>query len=136
MSSSRLPTKPSGEPYTFMIVDDSEPMVINLKRIITSFGGEVVQVAKDGAQALTFYKALAIKPDIVTMDLTMPGTDGLTAISNIMKENPAQKIVVVSSEGSRDKVKAAIMKGAKHFIVKPFMRDDVADAFSGVLGLG
>lgn len=129
----QLPEKEDKSKYTFMIVDDSEFMVNNLKRIITSFGGEVVMTAANGAAAVLKYQALPVKPDLITMDLTMPNMGGSSAIAMIMKDNPHQRIVVVSALGHKEAIQDAIMKGAKHFIVKPFQRDNVYKIFRAVL---
>ena len=67
-----LPKKEGGQPYTFMIVDDSEFMITDLKRIIAGFEAEVMETAMDGAIAVQKYESLAAKPDVITMDLTMP----------------------------------------------------------------
>lgn len=130
-----LPKKEGSKPYTFMIVDDSDFMVNNLKRIILSFEGNVVETASDGLDAVTKYKALAEKPDLVTMDITMPNMGGLDAIKLIMKENKVQKVVVVSALGQKEVVQQAIVLGAKHFVVKPFQRDDVYRVVRSVLGI-
>ncbi len=130
-----LPHKDDGKPYAFMVVDDSEFMINNLKRIILSFEGEIMDTAMDGATAVVRYKNLPAKPDVITMDLTMPKMGGMEAIKMIMAENPAQKIVVVSALGHKEAVRDAIMLGAKHFIVKPFNRDDVYRVLRAVLGL-
>lgn len=131
-----LPRKVDGSPYTFMVVDDSEFMVTNLTRIIASFEAEVVGTAGDGAEAVTLYCGLAAKPDLITMDLTMPRVGGLDAIRLIQKEQPQQKIVVVSALGQKEIVQQAMLLGARHFVVKPFQRDDVYRVFRTVLTRG
>lgn len=130
-----LPKKDDGTSYKFMIVDDSEFMINNLKRIILGFEGEVLDTAMDGASAVVHYKNLPVKPDLITMDLTMPKMSGMEAIKMIMADTPGQKVVVVSALGHKEAVRDAIMLGAKHFIVKPFNRDDVYRVFRAVLGL-
>lgn len=128
-----LPKKSDGEPYRFFLVDDSDFMLNNLKRIVTGFGGEIAGVALNGLEAIESYKGLAEKPDLITMDLTMPKMGGLDAIQAIKAENPAQKIVVVSALGQQGVIQQALMLGASHFIVKPFKRDDVFRIFGIVL---
>lgn len=130
-----LPLKPDASPYRFMIVDDSEFMLNNLKRIITSFEGEVIEKAEDGQIAVDKYKSMPIKPDLITMDITMPNKNGIEAIKEIMAENKEQKIVCVSALGQKEMVQQAIVAGAKHFIVKPFKRDDVFKVFKAVMGI-
>lgn len=128
-----LPLKEGGVKYAFMIVDDSEFMVNNLKRVILGFEGEVLTTAVDGTDAVQKYAALAVKPDLITMDITMPNMTGVEALAAILKMNPAQKIVMVSALGHKEAVQEAIMKGAKHFIVKPFQRNDVYKVVCSVL---
>lgn len=130
-----LPKRDGKRPYAFMIVDDSDFMVNQLKRIILSFEAEVVAVAGDGADAVVKFGDLAEKPDIVTMDLTMPKMGGLDAARAILASAPDQKIVVVSALGQKDVVQKAIVLGAKHFVVKPFQRDDIYRVFRQTLGL-
>lgn len=130
-----LPRKEDGTPYRFMIVDDSEFMVNNLRRIVIGFGCEVVETAGDGADAVVRYKSISPKPDIVTMDLTMPNMGGFEAIQRVLEVDKTQRIVVVSAIGAKESVQRAILLGAKHFVVKPFKRDDVYRVFRSVLGV-
>lgn len=131
----QLPSKDDGTSYSFMIVDDSEFMVNNLKRILVSFGGRVLVAAADGLQAVVDYESMDPKPDIVTMDITMPKMGGIEAIKEILARNPAQKIVVVSAMGHKDIIRQAIVLGAKYFIVKPFVRDDIYRVVRKILDL-
>ena len=91
-------------------------------------GYEVVGEAADGAQAVTMYKEL--KPDLVTMDITMPEMDGITALKNIRAENPNAVVIMCSAMGQQAMVIDAIQAGAKDFIVKPFQADRVLEAIS------
>ena len=84
--------------------------------------------AADGAQAVTMYKEL--KPDLVTMDITMPEMDGITALKNIRAENPNAVVIMCSAMGQQAMVIDAIQAGAKDFIVKPFQADRVLEAIS------
>lgn len=130
-----LPRRPDGKPYRFMLVDDSEFMINNLRRIVAGFQAEVIDSASDGAQAILKYNAMHEKPDLVTMDLTMPNMGGFEAIQGILKSNPKQKIIVVSAMGHKEAIQEAIRGGAKHFVVKPFKRDDVYRVLRSVLGI-
>ncbi|MBL4888722.1 MAG: response regulator [Candidatus Lindowbacteria bacterium] len=131
----QLPHRPDGNKYQIMVVDDSEFMVNNLKRIIISFNADVCITAEDGQIAVDNYKAAESKPDLITMDITMPNKNGIEAIKEIMAENKAQKIVVVSALGQKEMVQSAIIAGAKHFVVKPFKRNDVYKVFRALLGI-
>lgn len=128
-----LPLRLDGRPYAFMVVDDSDFMIKNLRRIIAGLGGDVVATASDGAEAVAAYRALTPKPDLVTMDITMPVLDGLAAARAILGDNARQRIVMVSSMGQKETVREALLIGAKHFVVKPFQPDDLRRVFRFVL---
>lgn len=84
---------------------------------------EVVGMAANGLEAVSQYTAL--KPDVVTMDITMPEMDGLEALKAIKAMDSKAKIVMISAVGKEDAVREAIMSGAKNFIVKPFQEEKV-----------
>ncbi len=115
-----------------LIVDDAAFMRMMIKNILIKEGYEVVGEAENGAQAVEKYKELT--PDLVTMDITMPEMDGITAVKEIMKVNKGAKVVMCSAMGQQAMVIDAIQAGAKDFIVKPFQPDRVIEAISKVLG--
>ncbi|MBN1467515.1 MAG: response regulator [Fusobacteriaceae bacterium] len=115
-----------------LIVDDAAFMRMMIKNILIKEGYEVVGEAENGAQAVEKYKELT--PDLVTMDITMPEMDGITAVKEIMKINKGAKVVMCSAMGQQAMVIDAIQAGAKDFIVKPFQPDRVIEAISKVLG--
>ena len=115
-----------------LIVDDAAFMRMMIKNILIKEGYEVVSEAENGAQAVEKYKELT--PDLVTMDITMPEMDGITAVKEIMKINKGAKVVMCSAMGQQAMVIDAIQAGAKDFIVKPFQPDRVIEAISKVLG--
>ena len=106
-----------------MVVDDAMFMRASLKMMLEKNGFEVAAEAENGAIAVQKYKEL--KPDFVTMDITMPEMDGLQALKLIRQFDPDAKVVVVSAMGQEPVVKEAILSGAKSFIVKPFKEDFV-----------
>lgn len=114
-----------------LIVDDAAFMRMMVKNILVKEGYEVVGEAENGVQAVEKYKELT--PDLVTMDITMPEMDGISAVKEIMKTNPKAKVVMCSAMGQQAMVIDAIQAGAKDFIVKPFQPDRVIDAISKVL---
>ena len=114
--------------HRILIVDDASFMRMMIKDILVKNGYEVVGEAADGAQAVTMYKEL--KPDLVTMDITMPEMDGITALKNIKAENPNAVVIMCSAMGQQAVVIDAIQAGAKDFIVKPFQADRVLEAIS------
>ncbi len=115
-----------------LIVDDAAFMRMMIKNILIKEGYEVVGEAENGAQAVEKYKELS--PDLVTMDITMPEMDGISAVKEIMKINKGAKVVMCSAMGQQAMVIDAIQAGAKDFIVKPFQPDRVIEAISKVLG--
>ncbi|MFD1850371.1 response regulator [Oceanobacillus bengalensis] len=114
-----------------LIVDDAAFMRMMVKDILTKNGFEVVGEAQDGLQAIEKYNEL--KPDLVTMDITMPEMDGITALKKIKEVNPEAKIIMCSAMGQQAMVIDAIQAGAKDFIVKPFQADRVIEAIQKAL---
>ncbi|NMB34456.1 MAG: response regulator [Clostridium sp.] len=109
-----------------LITDDANFMRTTLKMMLERHGYEVVGEAENGMVALEKYKEM--KPDIVTMDITMPICDGIKAVKLIKQYDPNAKIIMISSMGQESFVKDAILAGAKGFIVKPFKEDYVVQA--------
>lgn len=117
--------------YKILIVDDAAFMRMMIKDILTKNGFEVVGEAADGIQAIEKYKET--QPDLVTMDITMPEMDGITALKQIREFNPSAKIIMCSAMGQQAMVIDAIQAGARDFIVKPFQADRVIEAISKAL---
>ncbi|CAM3077507.1 response regulator [Filibacter tadaridae] len=115
-----------------LIVDDAAFMRMMVKDILTKNGFEVVGEAADGAQAVEKY--MELKPDLVTMDITMPEMDGITALKKIKEKDPSAMIIMCSAMGQQAMVIDAIQAGAKDFIVKPFQADRVVEAIEKALG--
>ncbi|NMA61328.1 MAG: response regulator [Firmicutes bacterium] len=111
---------------TVLITDDTAFMRMTLKNVIEKNGYTVVGEAGDGEEAIALYKEL--KPDMVTMDITMPKMDGITAIKEIMKIDPDAKIIVCSAMGQKPMVIEALSAGAKDFLVKPFDAERVVES--------
>ena len=114
-----------------LIVDDAAFMRMMIKDILTKNGYEIVGEAQDGAQAVEKYKEL--EPDLVTMDITMPEMDGITALKEIKSVNPDATVIMCSAMGQQAMVIDAIQAGAKDFIVKPFQADRVLEAIQKAL---
>jgi two-component system chemotaxis response regulator CheY len=115
-----------------LIVDDAAFMRMMIRDILTKNGYEVVGEAQDGAQAIEKYKEL--NPDLITMDITMPEMDGITALKEIRKIDTNAKVIMCSAMGQQAMVIDAIQAGAKDFIVKPFQADRVIEAIKKTLG--
>lgn len=125
--------KSDGTNYKVLIVDDSMFVAKQLGQILTSEGYDVVATAADGAEGVEKYKELCPNVDIVTMDITMPKMDGLTALEQIMAFDKNAKVVMVSALGKEDLVKKSLMLGAKSYIIKPLDRKKVLERISKVL---
>jgi len=113
-----------------MIVDDADVIRLVLRDLLTENGYEVVGECSNGLEALNKYKEL--KPDVVTLDITMPEQDGLWALENILAHDPAAKIVMVTAVDERNALIKAIRLGAKDYIVKPFEEQRVLSALKKV----
>jgi two-component system chemotaxis response regulator CheY len=117
--------------HKILIVDDAAFMRMMIKEILTKNGYTVVGEAQDGVQAVEKYKEL--RPDLVTMDITMPEMDGIHALKEIRSFDPNAKIIMCSAMGQQAMVIDAIQAGAKDFIVKPFQADRVVEAIKKTL---
>lgn len=114
-----------------LVVDDATIMRLMLKHLFENNEFTVVE-AVNGKEAVELYAAH--KPDPVTMDITMPDMDGITAVKEILKIDPQAKIIMCSAMGQVDKVKAAVMAGAKSFLVKPLQPERVLATVKQFLG--
>lgn len=114
-----------------LIVDDSTVMRKNLYSIFTKNGHEVVGEAVDGRQAIISY--ITLKPDIVTMDITMPKLSGIDAVSEIIKKDSNARIIMLSALNQKQMVFEALKNGAKHYIIKPIDSDNLIAVVDEVL---
>jgi two-component system chemotaxis response regulator CheY len=119
--------KESGEPYRVLVVDDSMFVAKQLTQILTSEGFEVIDTASNGQEGLEKYKEHYPNVDLVTMDITMPKMDGVTALEKIIEFDKNARVVMISALGKQDLVKKALMIGAKNYIVKPLDRKKVLE---------
>ena len=117
---------------TVLVVDDAAFMRMMLKDILTKGGYDVVGEAADGNEAVAKYNEL--KPDLVTLDITMPNKDGLQALKEIRANDPNATCIMCSAMGQQAMVIEAIQSGAKDFIVKPFQAERVIEAVKKVIG--
>ena len=114
-----------------LIADDAAFMRMMIKNILTDAGYEIVGEAENGAVAVSKYREL--KPDLTTMDITMPEMDGLAALKEIRSGDPAARVVMCSAMGQQSMVIESIQAGARDFIVKPFQPDRVLEAVQKAL---
>lgn len=114
-----------------LIADDAAFMRMMIKDILEKNGFNVIGEASNGLEAVELYKKE--KPDIVTMDITMPKIDGIEAVKLIKEYDNEAKIIMCSAMGQQAMVMDAIRAGAKDFIVKPFQADRVIEAINKVV---
>jgi two-component system, chemotaxis family, chemotaxis protein CheY len=114
-----------------LIVDDTLFMRTMLRKLLEDHGHQVVGEASTGEEAIQKYKILL--PDLVTMDITMPDMDGISAAKEIIALDIKAKIIMCSAMGQQLLVLDAIKAGAKDFIVKPFQQERVLEAIKRVL---
>lgn len=115
-----------------LIVDDAAFMRMMVKDILSKNGYEIVGEAENGVKAIEKFQEL--KPDLTTMDITMPEMDGITAVKEIKKIDPSAKVIMCSAMGQQAMVVEAIQAGARDFIVKPFQPDRVLEAVRKAVG--
>jgi len=114
-----------------LVVDDALFMRELLQDIFETAGWQVVGSAENGEQAIASYKEL--RPDLVTMDIVMPGSGGIEALKNIMHFDEGARVVVCSALGQKNLILEALTAGARDFIVKPFKGDQVVEIAERVL---
>lgn len=114
-----------------MIVDDSLIMAQKLKAMVTELGHNVVRICKDGAEAVRDYAL--VKPDLVTMDITMPGMDGIDTMKAILAGHPEARFIMVTSHGQEAMVVRAIDAGALGYVLKPVAKDRLSAMVSRAL---
>ncbi len=115
-----------------LITDDALFMRVTLKNILTKGGYEIVGEACNGKESVELYQQT--KPDLVTMDITMPEMDGISACREIKKGDPNANIIMCTAMGQKNMVMEAVAAGAKDFIVKPFQPDKVIEAVQKLIG--
>lgn len=117
-----------------LLVDDSLFVRSCLRKIIEEAGHIVVGEAGNGSEAVDVYTRT--RPDVVTMDITMPEVDGLEAIKIIKGIDSEAKIVVISAMGLEPTMREAFSRGARGFITKPFLPDKVIKELEAVTSGG
>lgn len=115
-----------------MIVDDSRIVQLQLQKILAGTDYEVVACCQNGEDALEMYEV--IQPDLVTMDILMPGIDGLETARLLLQAHPDARILMVSSLAYDDTINEANDIGAKGFVYKPFERDQIISSMQNAMG--
>jgi two-component system chemotaxis response regulator CheY len=114
--------------YRILIADDSSYMRETLRDILQGAGHEIVAEAANGPNAVEIYKALL--PDIVMLDMTMPGESGLDTLRSIIRINNNAVVIILTAVGKPEKVLEALNAGAKGYVTKPFDESSVLNAIS------
>lgn len=114
-----------------LIVDDSRTSRKILKGILENEGYEVIGEATNGLEG--YDKYVELKPDIVTMDITMPVLDGIEALKKIKSDYPDSKVVMVTAAGQKTKLVEAVQNGANEFVSKPFEPEQLKAIMEKVL---
>ncbi len=116
---------------TVVVVDDSKMSRKILRNIMEEAGYAVVAEATDGEEGIAAY--MQYKPDIITLDITMPNLDGIEALKEIIKEDKNAKAVMISAAGQQQKIIEALKIGAEKFITKPFEKGEVISCIESIM---
>ncbi len=117
---------------TVLIVDDSRTSRKLLRNVLERGGFVITGEAGNGEEGYLKYKEL--KPDLVTMDITMPNMDGIESLSLIKHENANAKVVMITAAGQKEKMVDALKRGADDFITKPFDETEILATLKRVIG--
>ena len=116
---------------TVVVVDDSKLSRKILRNMLEEEGYAVVAEATDGEEAISAY--LQYKPDVMTMDITMPNMNGIESIREILSIDPGAKIIMISAAGQQKKIIEALKLGARRFITKPFEKNEVISCVESIV---
>ena len=116
-----------------LVVDDAILMRSMIRDIFARGPFVIAGEAENGAEAVRLHREL--RPDLTTMDIVMPQMDGITALKEIIRQDPAAKVVMCSALGQEALIAEDIEAGARDFIVKPFQASRVLKVVQSVLGL-
>lgn len=119
--------------YRIMVVDDSRVVHKEMKKMLQDSEIEIVACCRSGEEALERYEE--VQPDLVTMDIVMPGMDGMEACQKMRDRWPDSNIFMVSSMAYEDIINDAAALGAKGFLFKPFTQESLLTGLRGALKL-
>jgi two-component system chemotaxis response regulator CheY len=118
---------------TAMIVDDSMILRKKLKKIVEELNYDVVAVATTGREAVDMYDKF--KPELVTMDITMPDMDGTEAVKHIINKYPDANIIMSTSHKDPRMLKESLQNGAKGYIIKPITKVKLEEEIAKISNL-
>ena len=114
-----------------MVVDDSRMMALQIEKLLEGTEFEVAAYCENGEEAIARYDE--VKPDVVTMDIIMPGIDGLEAAQVLMYEHDEARIIMITSLGNDDMLQEVYGIGAQAVLFKPLTREALLSALKKVL---
>ena len=117
--------------HRIMVVDDSRVIYMEMSKMLEDTDIEIVAFCRTGEDALEQYEA--VKPDLVTVDIVMPGMSGLEAAEAMIKHWPDANVFMVSSMAYEDMINSAAKIGAKGFLFKPFTKESLLEGLYGAL---
>lgn len=117
--------------HRIMVVDDSRVVYAEMKKMLEDSEIEIVAFCRSGEDAVEQYGE--VQPELVTMDIVMPGMDGLEACQALLEKWPDARVFMVSSMAYEDMINTAASLGAKGFLFKPFTRESLLEGLRGAL---
>jgi two-component system, chemotaxis family, chemotaxis protein CheY len=117
---------------TALIIDDSPVMRAHLRVLLRQAGCDVVAEGGQGDEVLPLYERH--RPDLITLDIVMPGKDGVTAATELLARHPQAVVIMCTSLSSRDKILACQRAGVAHYLLKPFQAERAVATIQHVLG--
>ena len=114
-----------------LIVDDSSVMRRTIEKNLANYDLEIIGQAANGVEAVQM--VMQEKPEVVTLDITMPEMDGIACLQEILKINPDTKVMIITALADKLTGLIALDKGARGFMYKPVNADDLAKAFDKLL---
>lgn len=114
-----------------LIVDDSSVMRRTIEKNLADYDLEIIGQAANGVEAVQM--VMDKKPDVVTLDITMPEMDGIACLEEIMKINPETKVMIITALADKLTGLIALDKGARGFMYKPVNASDLAKSFDKLL---
>lgn len=114
-----------------MVVDDSRVVFAEMKKMLEDTEIEIACFCRSGEEALEKYEE--INPELVTLDIVMPGMDGLETCQEMRERWPDSNIFMVSSMAYEDMINHAASLGAKGFLFKPFTKESLLEGIRGAL---
>ena len=117
--------------HRIMVVDDSRVVYAEMKKMLEGSEIEIAEFCRSGEEALEKYES--VQPELVTLDIVMPGMDGMETCESMLERWPNAKIFMVSSMAYEDMINQAAELGAKGFLFKPFTKESLLGGLRGAL---